>query len=358
MSDVQARLQVRYASFTLDVDLQLPGRGVSALYGPSGCGKTTCLRAIAGLERAARGVVQVQGETWQDTARDVFRATHQRSIGYVFQEASLFAHLDVAGNLHYGMSRVAPAARRVSLDDAVDLLGIGALMQRRPDTLSGGERQRVGIARALATSPRLLLLDEPLAALDAQRKAELMPWLQRLQRELDIPMLLVSHAPDEVARLSQHLVLMDQGRVLASGPTHALLTRGDLPLAHGDAAAAVIDATVIEHDTHDALARLAFDGGTLQVTHGPVAPGTPVRLRVQARDVSLCLVPPEGSSILNVLPARVYSLQDDGPGLVMVVLDVGATRLLSQVTHKSARLLKLAPGQALHAQIKGVAILD
>ena len=259
-----AQLSVAYPGFTLDVDLQLPGQGVTALFGPSGCGKTTCLRALAGLERA-HGRVEVHGEVWQDSARQLWRPTHARGLGYVFQEASLFDHLSVRGNIDYGLRRTPPTRRQVALEQAVELLGIGALMDRRPHALSGGERQRVAIARALATSPRLLLMDEPLAALDAQRKAEVLPYLERLHRTLHIPVLYVSHSIDEVTRLAGHMVLMREGRVRAQGPTGELITRLDLPLSHGDAAGTVIEGTVRQHDARDHITTVEFGGGRLLV---------------------------------------------------------------------------------------------
>lgn len=353
---VQARLQVDYADFSLEVALDLPGRGVSALFGPSGCGKTTCLRAIAGLQRAPGAHVVVNGEVWQDEGR--FVPTHRRALGYVFQETRLFAHLDVRRNLEYGMRRVPRTAQRLPLDQAIELLGIGHLLARRPDTLSGGERQRVGIARALATSPRLLLMDEPLASLDLQRKREILPYLERLHAELDIPLLYVSHAPDEVARLADHLVLMEAGRVLASGPASALMTRLDLPLAHGDTAGAVVDAVVIGFDAAFGLTQLAFGGGTLWLPHSGAHVGQAVRVRIQARDVSLTLHAQADTSVLNILPATVTDLTEDGPAQVMVGLALGNTRLLARITRKSAGLLQLRAGSAVHAQVKGVAILD
>ncbi|MES1264514.1 MAG: molybdenum ABC transporter ATP-binding protein, partial [Variovorax sp.] len=327
---VQARLKVDYPGFSLDVALALPGRGVTALFGPSGCGKTTCLRAIAGLHRAAGGHVEINGEVWQHGGQTgagaKFLPTHRRPLGYVFQETRLFAHMNVQRNLEYGMKRVAPGQRRVSLSLAVELLGIGHLLGRQPETLSGGERQRVGIARALATSPKLLLMDEPLASLDIQRKREVLPYLERLHAELDIPVLYVSHAPDEVARLADHLVLLDAGRVLASGPTHELLTRLDLPLAHGDAAGAVIAAVVTAYDPAYSLTQVAFAGGSLSLPHSGAAVGQRVRVRIQARDVSLTLHHQADTSVLNILPATVSDLSDDGPAQCMVGLDVGGTR--------------------------------
>ncbi len=359
MSRILARFNVSFPGFALDLNLDLPGRGVSALFGPSGCGKTTCLRAIAGLEHARGGYLEVNDEVWQDDAQGRFWPTHQRPLGYVFQESSLFEHLTVSGNVEYGMKRVPAPKRQVSLAQAVELLGIAPLMDRRPAKLSGGERQRIAIARALATSPRLLLLDEPLAALDAQRKAEILPYLERLHNELDIPVLYVSHALDEVARLADHLVLLQAGRVGASGPIGELLTRLDLPLAHGDAAGAVIEGTVQGHDAAYHLSRVDFAGGSLQLASTVARPpGQAVRLRVLARDVSLALEPPRGSSILNILPATVLGLSEDSPGQTMVALVAGGARLLARLTQRSVDALALAPGMRVYAQIKGVAILD
>lgn len=353
---IRATLQVTHPGFSLDVDLDLPGRGVTALSGPSGCGKTTCLRAIAGLQRTAGNRVQVNGATWQDG--DAFVPTHRRAIGYVFQETRLFSHLDVQHNLAYGMRRVPAAARRVSLTQAVELLGIGALMARQPHTLSGGERQRVGMARALATSPDLLLMDEPLASLDAERKREVLPWLERLHGELDIPVLYVTHAPDEIARLADHLVLLEAGRVVAAGPAAALMTQLDLPLAHGDTAGAVIRATVTGHEPAYHLTQVAFAGGRLSLPHRGTQIGQTVRVRVQARDVSLTLQRQGDTSVLNILPATVTELVDDSPGQVMVGLDLGGTRILARITRKSADVLQLVPGLPVHAQVKGVAIVE
>lgn len=354
---IQARFVQRFDGFALDVDLTLPGRGVTALFGHSGSGKTTCLRLMAGLQRPDQGRLVVNGEVWQDDATRLFLPTHRRDLGYVFQEASLFSHLDVQRNLRYGMDRVPAAQRKVSLDQAIELLGIAPLLARMPATLSGGERQRVAIARALATSPRILLMDEPLAALDLQRKEEILPYLQRLHDELQMPVVYVTHSPDEVARLADHLVLLEAGRVVASGPTHALLTRTDLPLAHGDAAAALVVAQVTAIDPHYHLAQARFAGGELQLTQQGLRAGQTVRLRVPARDVSLTLLPGAGSSILNILPATVTDLADDSPGQLMVGLDAGGTRLLARITRKSADALALAPGLPVYAQVKGVAIV-
>ena len=354
---LQARLRLKHPGFELAVELDLAGQGVSAIFGPSGSGKTSLLRALAGLEPRARGFVSINGEVWQDDSRKLFVPVHRRALGYVFQDANLFAHLSVEQNLNYGRQRVAPSQRRVSLEQAVELLGIAHLMARRPATLSGGERQRVAIGRALATSPRILLLDEPLAALDAARKAELLPYLERLHSELEIPVLYVSHALDEVARLADHLVLLEAGQLIASGRTEELLTRLDLSLAHGDTAAAVLSVTVISLDSADHLIQTSFAGGLLVVPQQSAVIGQTLRVRVQARDVSLTLERQSGTSILNILSATVTALSPDSPAQTMVSLDVGGTRLLARITTRSARALGLAPGLVLYAQIKGVAIL-
>jgi molybdate transport system ATP-binding protein len=358
-SQAPLTLQVSLArpGFTLNVDLQLPSRGITALFGASGSGKTTCLRILAGLEPQAHGRVSVAGEVWQDSAQGIFRPVHQRALGYVFQEASLFDHLNVQDNLKYGFKRTPPNQRRHGWDHVVALLGIGHLLARWPHELSGGERQRVAIGRALASSPRLLLLDEPLAALDSARKAEILPYLERLQAELSIPILYVSHAIDEVARLADHLVLLDAGRALANGPTAAMLTRLDLPLAHGDTASAVIKARVTGHENAYHLTLVEFAGGCLRVPQQALQPGQTLRIRVQARDVSLTLSPQTGTSILNILPARVTGLSADGPGQVVVGLLAGDTPLLARVTRKSLDALGLVEGLQVYAQIKGVAVL-
>jgi molybdate transport system ATP-binding protein len=366
MKSILATFQRQLGDFSLDVALDLPGRGVTAIFGSSGSGKTTLLRCVAGLERTPRGYLKVNDQVWQDHATGLFVPVHQRPLGFVFQEASLFAHLSVQRNLDYGQRRVPAAERRVSLGQAIELLGIEKLLQRQPDTLSGGERQRVAIARALATSPRLLLMDEPLAALDVQRKAEVLPYLERLHAELDIPVLYVSHAPDEVARLADHLVLLSAGRVLASGPTRELMTRMDLPLAQGDAAAAIIDAVVtgIEPDYH--LSHAAFAGGQISVLNPRLVVGQRVRVRIQARDVSLTLQRQEGTSVLNIFAATVTAIASDSPGQVMVLVSLNAgghqagqpaSQLLARITCKSADALQLQPGSAVYAQVKGVAVL-
>jgi molybdate transport system ATP-binding protein len=354
------RLKLDYPGFALDVDLQLPGRGVTALYGHSGSGKTTCLRCIAGLERADQGFIQVNDEVWQDSDNKVFVAPHKRTLGYVFQEASLFPHLSVLANLEFGLKRIPKPQRRVDMAHASELLGISHLLDRRPQHLSGGERQRVGIARALLTSPKLLLMDEPLAALDAQRKNEILPYLQRLHDELDIPVLYVSHSQDEVARLADHIVLLSHGKALASGPIGQTLARLDLPLAMGDDAGVVIEGRVSAYDAYYQLLSLQLPGTSLniRVPHTPMDTGQALRCKVQARDVSLNLHSAGQSSILNRLPVTVVSeMNADNAAHVLIRLDAAGTPLLARITRYSRDHLNIHPGQQLWALIKAVAVL-
>lgn len=355
MSDLTARFRHGYPGFGLEVDLRLPSRGVTAIFGPSGSGKTTLLRLIAGLERAADGYLSVDDEVWQDT--NTFLPTHERPLGYVFQDARLFPHLDVRRNLDYGMRRIPASSRRVALDGVIELLGIGPLMDRKPDRLSGGERQRVAIARALGVSPRLLLMDEPLAALDQARKQEVLPYLERLHDTLEIPVLYVSHAIDEVARLADHMVVLDGGRVMAQGSTIDLMVRTDLPLSRDDGEGALIEASVAGHDETYQLTDVVFSGGQLTLPRQARAVGQRVRVRVLARDVSLTLAAQTGTSIINILPARVTGITETGPSQAVVSLDLGGTTILARVTRKSVDALGLKPGLAVHAQIKGVALL-
>jgi molybdate transport system ATP-binding protein len=359
-SPIEIRLRVAYPEFSIDIDLSLPGRGVTALYGHSGSGKTTCLRCVAGLEKAGHGYIRINDEVWQDSDRGVFLAPHKRALGYVFQEASLFPHLSVQGNLEFGLKRIAASDRRIQLHQAAELLGIDHLLARRPDKLSGGERQRVGIARALLTSPRLLLLDEPLAALDSLRKNEILPYLERLHDELQIPMLYVSHSQDEVARLADHLVLLEQGRAIASGTIGETLARLDLPLAMGDDAGVVIEGVVSAYDDKYQLVSVNLPGSALQmrVAHAALAVGKALRCKVQARDVSLSLLGDEPSSILNRLPVTVVSqIAADNAAHVLLRLDAEGTALLARITRYSFDHLQICPGQRLWAQIKAVAVL-
>lgn len=356
---IHARLRHAWAGFTLDVDLSLPGRGVTALFGPSGSGKTTCLRLIAGLERAPASAVSVNGEAWQDDARKIFVPVHRRALGYVFQDAALFPHLSVSQNLEYGKKRRAAAASPADDSALIDLLGIAHLLERRPSTLSGGERQRAAIARALLSAPRLLLLDEPLAALDLARKREILPYLERLRDTLKIPVLYVSHSPDEIVRLADHLVILDAGRVLAAGPLASTLARLDLPAGLADDAGAVIEGVVRAHDSVHRLLTLDFPGGSLRVVHDSLPVGHRLRLQIKPRDVSLALHPASDTSILNLLPAVVTAVAPaEEAGHVFVGLDLGGVAISARITRYSGEQLCLQPGLQVHAQIKAVSILS
>jgi molybdate transport system ATP-binding protein len=352
---IELSLHARHGDFSIGVDLSLPSRGVSSLFGPSGSGKTTLLRAIAGLDRHPGARVRVGGEVWQEGRH--FVPAHRRPVGYIFQEASLFGHLSVRRNLEFGWKRVPRTERRVSLDSAVGLLDIGHLLDRDAATLSGGERQRVAIARALAVSPRLLLMDEPLAAVDVRRKQEILPYLESLHRGLDMPVIHVSHLPDEVARLADHLVVIEDGKILGSGPTGEVFTRLDLPPALQDDAAAVIDARVAGHDADYALTQLEFEGGRLSIPGHGLDRGQMVRIRIPARDVSLVLRRPQATSILNIIPATIDDMSPIGPAQLTVRLMAGDTPLLARITRKSAVELELQGGTAVFAQVKSVAVL-
>jgi molybdate transport system ATP-binding protein len=357
---IVARLQLARPGFGLDVDLNLPGRGVTAVFGVSGSGKTTLLRCIAGLERAT-GLLSVNGQTWQDGQH--FEPTHRRALGYVFQEASVFAHLDVHANLAYGMKRRASATAtpdpgKPDFATVVELLGIGSILKRMPAHLSGGERQRVAIARALLTHPRLLLLDEPLAALDQARKQDILPYLERLRDTLDIPVLYVSHAPDEVARLADHLVVLADGRVVASGPIGSTLARLDLPIRLGDDAGVVLTGVIAERDERWHLVRVHCEGCDFWASDDGHAVGQPVRIRILARDVSVARQAATETSMLNICAAEVVALADEThPGQAMVKLKVGAVEVLARLTRRSVATLALTPGTPVFAQIKAVALI-
>ena len=359
MSDkLNARFKVSYSGFSLDIDLSLPGKGITALFGQSGSGKTTILRCMAGLETAQDAYISVNGEVWQDDVRGIYLPTHKRSLGYVFQEASLFPHLSVHSNLEYGRSRVATKPDKAAFEQAIELLGIGHLMDRLPNRLSGGESQRVAIARALLTEPRLLLMDEPLAALDVKRKEEILPYIERVQAALAIPILYVSHHPDEVMRLADHLVLLEGGGVKASGRVFDLLGQIDLPNAMYEDASSLIEATVGGHDDDYHLTRMDYLGGSFHIIKRGLPIGQSVNLKIYARDVSLSLNMPENSTILNHLPATISEIADTrNPAIAMVRLNTGGAPLLAHITKRSLDTLGLSVGRSVYAQIKSVAVL-
>jgi molybdate transport system ATP-binding protein len=353
---IAARFRIARDAFTLDVDLALPSRGVSAILGPSGSGKTTLLRAMAGLERTIEGSVTVDGHCWQDASR--FVPPHRRAVGYVFQEPSLFPHLPARQNIEYGLKRVPVESRRIAVADVVAMLGIGPLLDRRPDQLSGGEQQRVAIARALASSPQVLLMDEPLASLDAARRGELMPWLESLHRDLEIPVLYVTHSAEEALRLGDHMVVLENGRVRAEGPPAELAARLDLPAGQEIDPPSVIAGIVRSVDGEFGLATVAFAGGAMIVPAQHLETGSGVRLLIRASDVSLTLDPPSRTSILNVLRGTVVEVADRSSAQVAVRIRIGQTDLVAKLTRKSAAMLQLARGIEVHVQIKSVAVLD
>lgn len=350
---IEADFSLRYndaSAAALEVNLCLPGRGITAVFGASGAGKTSFLRCLAGLERP-QGRLRVLGELWQDEQH--FLPVHRRPLGYVFQDPGLFPHLDVAGNLRYAKRR---AWSTSSADDVVELMGLAPLLDRLPQQLSGGERQRVAIARALLVRPRLLLMDEPLAALDAARKREILPYLERLHAHQSMPVIYVSHSLDEVARLADQIVVLEQGRVKAQGAAVQILP--GLAETGADEQGVLVEARVVERDTDWHLLRLEFAGGSLWVPDNGKTLDASVRLHIFARDVSLSRDEQPRSSILNRLAARIEAIEDepDGPQ-ALVRLRVGETLVLARLTRRSVNELQLGCGQGVWAQIKSVALV-
>jgi len=342
--------------FSLDVALTLPNEGVTAIFGPSGSGKTTLLRVIAGLENIDGASIRFNDQTWQDHSR--FVPVHERNIGFVFQEASLFPHLNVQENLEYGFNRQSPGKRQVSIEEAAHMLEIENLLHRKPDALSGGEQQRVAIARTLSASPGLLLMDEPLSSLDHKLKQTILPFLENIYKELAIPVIYVSHATDEVARLADQLVILKKGEVLGNGPIQEMLTRLDLPLSHRSDAESLVNATVSSKDEAHALTHLNSSGHTFIVTGTDLEIGDTVRLRIAAHDVSLTLDHQSGTSIQNIFPVTVTEIQDENPSQVLVKLALDTSPILARITRKAVQELDIAPGKNLFAQIKSVAVLS
>jgi molybdate transport system ATP-binding protein len=348
----------RLAQFELDVHFR-SGRGLTALFGRSGAGKTSIVNAIAGLIRPERGRIVVDGSVLLDTERGICVPTHRRRVGYIFQEGRLFPHLTIRQNLSFGRW-FAPGRERsgaARLADVVDLLGIGGLLDRRPGGLSGGEKQRVAIGRALLATPRLLLMDEPLASLDARRKDEILPYLERLRDRSSVPIVYVSHSVPEVTRLATTIVLIADGRVRAAGPVQQVMGRADLyPLAGRFEAGAVLAARVAAHDARWKLTELAGGFGKLVVPHLEAPLGTRLQVRIRARDVILAVTAPSGISALNVLAARVEQLVPIEEGALEVELRLGGERLLARVTRRSGEALGLAVGREVFAVIKTIAV--
>jgi molybdate transport system ATP-binding protein len=330
---------LRRGSFELDVDVQIPATGITGLFGESGSGKTTLLRCIAGLETGI--------------SRDA-RPIHKRGIGYVFQEPQLFPHLGVRKNIEFGLRR--SSGPRVDQDQVIEMLGLGDLLERKPDGLSGGEAQRVAIAAVLLRSPQLILMDEPLASLDQRRKDELLPYLDRLHDDLSVPMIYVSHNIDEISRLCDHLLLIENGKIVGSGELHEMLSRLDLPMLSGRNAGSVFEATPERYDSSYDLTQFRFSGGELHVP-GCFDLNTPnLRLRIAASDVSICLTRPQKTTILNILPATVDDIQRTGDSSDLVRLALGRDFLVAQVTRRSVVGLDLKKGDRVFAQVKSMTV--
>ena len=340
----------------MDIDLEIPGKGVTAIFGHSGSGKTTFLRYIAGLQAVKKGELVINGETWQD--KETYLPTHKRALGYVFQEASLFEHLTAKGNLLYATKRSELSSSDTLYEQTLKLLDIEAILESYPHQLSGGERQRVAIARALLVNPKLLLMDEPLASLDNARKQEILPYLERLRSELQIPILFVSHSIDEVARFADHLVILEDGKVVANGKMSELLSRLDLPVHFGEDTGVLVEGKVVERDDKWHLVRVEFSGGELWLRDNGDDIGQAVRIRILARDVSLSLQPHKDTSILNRLSAEVLEiLPGNNKALSLVRLKTGTTIVIARVTCRSVEHINLSIGKKVWAQVKSVAIV-
>lgn len=348
----------RSSGFDLDVQIHIPSAGITALYGPTGSGKTTLLRCIAGLERGSKTddiQINYSGAWWQK--RNKFVPPHERGIGYVFQDAKLLPHLNVQGNLDYARKRNR-SGQEADLNQIIDWLSLQQLLDKSVQQLSGGEIQQVAIARALATGPRLILMDEPLSALDQHARARILPLLSRLHEKLSIPIVYVSHTLEEITYLADKIILLDKGRVVASGSVFDLSSRADLTISQDESAGSVISCHIQKHDAQFGLSELQFDGGCLYVTQRDEPLGSTIRVRIPARDVSITLTPDKNSSILNILQARVDSIEASETARFMVRLAVGKHFLLARITRKSVQHLKLEPGQTVYAQIKSVALLS
>jgi len=358
MSDVSVRFSGEVADFSLNVSFTIPGRGVTALFGQSGCGKTTVLRCLAGLERIEKGYLTIGQDVWQDET--TFLPPHKRAVGYVFQEANLFDHLSVRGNLEFGQKRL-KGKQGISLNEVVDLLGLNRLLDRHPQNLSGGERQRVAIGRALLSAPDILLMDEPLSALDRFSKDEIIPYLEKLSDVLSIPVVFISHDTDEVERLADYMVLMEQGKVRTSGPLLDVLSDPSLFIAKSAKTASVLEAEVVDYDETDELTTLQIDGANLFVPGRVGAIGHLCRVRIPATDISLAHDKPSRTTILNILQARIEDIHPiDGAqvNLVLVLAPNYRRRMIARITKRSLAAFDFQVGQSVYAQVKGVSMVE
>jgi molybdate transport system ATP-binding protein len=354
------QLSLSFSDFRLNIDQHLPAQGITVLYGPSGSGKTTVLRCLAGLEQAT-GVISFEDETWQDSARNIFRPTWQREIGYVFQEASLFEHMNVRANLHFGLRRIKhldQTGQAKDLDAAVALLGIDHLLDRSVTSLSGGERQRVAIARALATRPKLLLLDEPLASLDIARRKEVLPWLERLHQALRIPMLYVTHSMDELVRLADHVVVLERGTVQGSGAISQVLGSHDTARFLGDEAALVTVGQITGKNVQDQTVQVSFGGNHVWVPDHALSVGQTVRMRILAQEVSISLTKHEDTTIQHCLQGVIEAIETNvHPSQALLRVRCGQDTILSLVPQQSLSQLRLTVGLSVWCQIKSILLI-
>lgn len=372
MSELILQLRLDKGPFSLDIDAQLPTKGILGVWGESGSGKTSLLRCLAGLEESAKGFIRLDQHHWLDSQAGLNVPTWRRQLGYVFQEASLFNHLSVLQNIKFGFQRAQHARSAINvghtvhtgqtgnsaLQSSIELLGLSPLLERYPHELSGGERQRVAIARALATEPRLLLLDEPMSALDQARRSELYPWIEKLTHQLRIPIFLVSHSMEEIARLTQHLLVMQSGRIIAQGPTAEVLSSIETPYDFAEHTSSIVRATVQEVDLTWGLAKISFEQQHLWVENRGFHQGQMLVVRILARDVSLSLHPPQQTSIQNTIACKITGLSElSNTAHCLVQLQCANQVLLAKITRKSLSALGLAPGLSVWAQIKTVAMI-
>ncbi|MDC0610980.1 molybdenum ABC transporter ATP-binding protein [Vibrio sp.] len=358
MSEIYAKFCIRHEGFTLNVNLTLPAAGITVLFGHSGSGKTTCLRSMAGLEEFEHSYFSIGDDIWQDSERSLFVPTHKRQLGYVFQEAGLFPHLSVTDNLLFGFKRISESERKISLDSMTKLMGIEHLLERMPHQLSGGEKQRIAIARALLTSPRLLLMDEPLSALDMKRKQEILPYLEKLRSELSIPIVYVTHSVQELARLADHVVVFENGSIIVSDQANKVMSDPRFESVFGSEVGSIFDTTVLEHREHNITA-LDANGVTILAPKHIGATGERYRCRILASDVSISLREPVDTSMLNRLPVEIIDIRQpqipNGHELLVLQFDNGQ-RLLANLTAKSCHDLELSVGKKVWCQIKSVAL--
>jgi molybdate transport system ATP-binding protein len=356
MSGGYCNLRLERGGFSLHAEFSIPARGVLGIFGHSGSGKTTLLRCIAGLENEVQGQITLNDQQW--LAADRRTPTHLRNLGYVFQDSRLFPHKTVEKNLDYAIRRkqTGSASNRIDHDHLLDMLAIGHLLQRKPHQISGGEKQRVAIARALLKNPDILLMDEPLASLDDARKQEILPYLERLHDEISIPMLYVSHSLREVSLLCDEMLVLEQGRLVFAGATHAALVDTASPLAHARNAAALLEGVGVEHNSDYNLATIQTAAGNRLMVQGAYAGQKKTRLRIKANDVSVCTERPFGTSILNILEGVVAEITQEDDGTVLMKIDCSGDYLLARLSGLSCGALKLAPGVRVFVQIKSVAI--